>query len=676
MKSKWMRIVFLVLLFIGMLPPAYPVQAKVMVKNFQELKEALECEQKRQIELGADISLSCPITIRGHKVIDGNHYTLQRGKKKGTLYGGTLFLMMGVQCEWKNVTVSGAGNSSGADGKVFGRLLEARKGRTVLGAGCLFEKNVNRQLAVDGGGALRIQSGAQCIINGGELARNENVSCGAGVRIEKGGRVTIYGGKIMNNQVRGAAAVKGFEGLGAAIYNEGELRIRGGVIKGNRAIAYSTAGRRYGGAGGALYNRGICVISGGVIQDNYASQRGGAIYTEAPSVLEITGGRTEANRDDEKRPIRLSGSCMLGKSASVEQLYVAASANVIVNNNWRSKKQVVVEPHSYEAGLCLLRGGRGNFVLKKRAEWMLKREKDGYYIAKKGKKKKDEKRGKAIKGNGKNEDRQRVKPVKKLPKGPRIQCERKRLVFYEGEYVTKDVLCYGVTARSKSGTALPLKVKGEAFQNGRLNTEQASAGNVTFWAKEAGYQKAEVTVKYKIKGNRKPTLKTAPRYLFLDELKGLDREKWKILLWEGMDWKDDCCKREDAIVETKVEYSNLNENREGKYIVKGCIRDQYGHRYYMRAGEKRRYGRGKSTCFTISITAVERRAYAKENPMPQIRFSPVSQGGRVREEWHFSREAVTAIQQFMERRENPFSRETNQEFIRRFEKYKRRGVSG
>lgn len=186
--------------FIRNASPVVSVQAKVIVKNFEELKEVLECEQKKQIELGADIPLLRSITIRGHKVIDGKHYTLRRGKKKGALYGGTLFLMMGVQCEWKDVTISGAGTSSPAEGNVFGRLLEVRKGRTVLGEGSVWEKNVNRNLAVDGGGAIWVQSGAQCIIDGGQLSYNENVSCGAGVRIDKGGRMTIYEGKIIDNR--------------------------------------------------------------------------------------------------------------------------------------------------------------------------------------------------------------------------------------------------------------------------------------------------------------------------------------------------------------------------------------------------------------------------------------------------------------------------------------------
>lgn len=44
----------------------------------------------------------------------------------------------------------------------------------------------------------------------------------------------------------------------------------------------------------------------------------------------------------------------------------------------------------------------------------------------------------------------------------------------------------------------------------------------------------------------------------------------------GISWKDDCCKREDAIVETEVEYSKLKENGAGEYIVRGVSETSTG----------------------------------------------------------------------------------------------------
>ena len=86
MKGRWIRIVLFALILSETILLSFPVQAKVIVKDFEELKEVLECEQKKQIELGADISLLRPITIRGHKVIDGKRYTLRRGKKLSLIH--------------------------------------------------------------------------------------------------------------------------------------------------------------------------------------------------------------------------------------------------------------------------------------------------------------------------------------------------------------------------------------------------------------------------------------------------------------------------------------------------------------------------------------------------------------------------------------------------------------
>lgn len=666
MNRKWRSIAIIFLVLVQATLLSFPSRAKVIVKNYGELKEALECDQKKQIELGADITIFNSITIRGDKVIDGKNHKLQRGKRKGNVYRGTLFLMLGIQCEWKNVTISGSGNSPDVDGEVFGRLLEARQGKTIFSSGCVWKKNINNRLAVDGGGALWIKRGAQCIMAGGEISYNENVSCGAGVRIEKGGRVLVRGGKICDNRVRGVAKVKGFEGLGAAIYNEGELIIKGGMIKRNKAMAYSSATREYGGAGGAVYNRGVCVIAGGAIQDNYASQRGSAIYADSQSTTELSGGIIASNQDAEKRPIWLDSSCVLGKSATIEQLYIGDSASVRVRSNWNKKKRVLVEPASYEIGLCLLRGAKGNFVLKAKQGMKLERKKDAYYIVQVSKKRKK----KALKEKEQKENK--VKERKKvLPRGPQIICERKRLVFYEGEYVSKEILCYGVRAQDSNGVLLPISVSGHGIKDGKLNTSRVSTGSITFRAKKSGCRPTKKTVAYEVRANKKPIIRTAPRFFFLDELKELDEKQWKELLWEGLGLEDDCCKREDAVVETQVEHSNINKNAAGKYIVRGCVRDQYGHRYYMKSGEKRRYGKGKRAYFSVSVTVVERLSISKEKKMPQLRFLPAAQTNGIKEEWKFSRETVRDIQQFMEQREDPFSQETNQEFIRRYQKFRK-----
>lgn len=667
MKGKGRNLSCLFVFLVGMVSLTYPSQAKEIVKDYGELKAALEDTGTRQIELGADIFVSGSIKIRGTKVIDGRGHTLERSKKRGNVYGGTLFLMLGNHCEWKNVTISGAGKDSQVVGKVFGRLLEARRGKTIVGDGCVWKDNVNNRLAVDGGGALWIKKEAQCQIVGGEVSHNENVSCGAGIRVEKGAQLLVQSGRIANNIVRGAAAVEGFEGLGAAIYNEGTVTIKSGVLEKNKAIAYSNDAANYGGAGGAIYNRGDCIIMGGAIQNNFASQRGSAVYSDRCASLEICGGFLLANQDAEKRPLWVDGSCILGKKAMFQQIYIADTADVKVGRDWDKRQPVTVEPAGYQKGRCLLRGAKGNFILKRKNGYRLIRKNGGYYIDFnyiEEKKKSGHRKNKNI-NMGKEPGSTRIR-------GPQIVCERKSLLFYEGEYVSKEVLCYGVSSKDARGKVLSVDVKGREIKKGVLDTSHVGRGCVTYYTKDRHNRESKRRVTFEIIGNRKPQVKTAPRFFFLDEVEQVNQEKWKKMLWEGMHWQDDKDNREELKLETRVELGNFNKKGAGKYIVKGCVRDQYGHRYYMKSGERRRYGKGKMTNFTIEITVVERSS-SGNGILPYIRFSRVTSGEVVEEEWHFSSKTILEIQQFMKQSHNPFSQETNQEFIRRYQACRRGG---
>lgn len=668
MKKRIGSLVCLFLLLITSFSFPIPSQAKVIVKSYQELKEQLEYDGSRQIELGADISLTDSITIRGIKKINGKGHVLERSKTKGKVYGGTLFLMLGKKSEWKNVTVSGGGKAGNVVGKVFGRLLEARQGKTILGSGCIWKNNINDRLAVDGGGALWIKKGAQCHIQGGEISHNENVSRGAGVRVEKGAQLVVEKGRLVNNVVRGIDAAEGFEGLGAAIYNEGKVTIKGGSLEGNRAVAYTNNVASYGGAGGAVYNRGDCTIMGGAIRNNHASLRGSAVYSDRHASLKLSGGALLSNWDAENRSLWLGGSCTLDKNVSIQQLFIASSAFVTVKKNWRAKQKVMIEPSSYAIGYCIMHGVKGNFVLKEKSGLQLIYKRDGYYIARVKRQ-----------NSQKTESKARVQEDKKektketlLPK-PQIVCENDPLIFYEGEYVTKEVLGHGVSAIDAEGRKLSVTWKGKGIKKEILDTTHAGKGSITFRAKDSHGQVTAKIIKYVIKKNKKPVVRTIPQTIFLDEIGKMSEEQWKAMLWESIRWQDDYESMEELKRETIVEYSNFKEKRVGNYRIQGHVRDQYGHRYYMKPGERRRYGEGRVTTFFIDVTIVERRLSSQESPLPLIRFVLPSSATDVIEEWHFDSRAILEIQKFMDGRADPFSQETNQEFIRMFQKYRRAG---
>lgn len=642
-------------------------QAKELVRSYEELKVAMECEGVKHIELGADISLPGSITIRGIKLLDGKGHMLERSKKKGKVYGGTLFLMMGHQCEWKNVTISGAGRSSHVVGKVFGRLLEARHGMTIIGSGCVWKNNVNNCLAVDGGGALWIKKDAKCRIVGGEISQNENVSCGAAIRVENGAQISVQSAKIANNVVRGIATYKGFEGLGAAIYNEGMITIKNSVLENNRAVAFINDTAKYGGAGGAIYNRGDCIIMGGAIKNNFASQRGSAIYTEHQASLELCGGSFLSNQDAEDRPLWADGSCILRKNVKLQQIYIPANADVKVGKEWNKEQRVIVEPGLYKKGHCLLHGAKGNFVLKKKRGFRLVRKKDKYYIESDYGKKKEKSESENTRKT--NEQKKQTNVIRK---GSQIICERNQLVFYEGEYVSEEVLCYGVSGKDVTGRELSVTVTGEGIKGGVLDTKHVRKGSVTYGTTDSQNQKLSRTVTYEVKENRRVEVKTVPRYFFLDEVEQAGKEKWKEMLFAGLRWRDDCEKTEELKKETVVELDKLGKVEDGKYVIKGYVKDQYGHRYYMKSGEKRRYGEGKLTVFFIEVMIAKRNS-SNNDRARRVRYSKTVSGNEVMEEWNFDSKTIWEIKKFMKQRDNPFSQETNQEFIRRYGRCKKEG---
>lgn len=296
MKKKWFIWICIGILCGMVVDREQKSYAKVIVRNYHELKQVLNDGGEQLVELGANIVISDTILIRGSKTIVGKGYRLERNRSGARVYGGTLFLMLGKKCEWKQVIVSGNSNAKHVKGKVFGKLLEMRSGKTVIGKGSVWKDNKNRTLAVDGGGALLIRRGARCDLEGGVICDNVNVSCGAGIRVDFGGELYMKQGEITENQSHGIAKQSGFDGLGGAIYNEGKLVITGGVIRKNQVRAYIEENVKYGGAGGGIYNKGRCVIENVTIKENGASQYGDDVYSEEGAEIKIQHGILKENR--------------------------------------------------------------------------------------------------------------------------------------------------------------------------------------------------------------------------------------------------------------------------------------------------------------------------------------------------------------------------------------------
>ena len=644
MVKRISAMMWLVLILTLGLYPVKQAEAHAKVSSFREFRTACGERGEETIELLNDIPIEGPVVIRGRKRIDGHGHTLERSKEKGKVYGGCLFLVRDGECQWENVTVSGGGTNKNVLGKVFGRLVEVRQGSMTIGEKCLFCDNINDRLIVDGGGAIQIGSNGICIMKAGEIRNNQNVSRGAGFFVEKGGYLTVKGGFIRNNKVMGAGAVKEFDGRGGAIYSEGSVSIVGGTIAGNQAQAYHEGEIRYGGIGAA-------------------------VYVDSGSALYVGGGMFYENSDDRKSPFWIQGNLTLAGKPVLERVYLSSDVYIRTNGSFYPRKKVFIQPEKYRTGTCLVKGKRTPFELVPKKLFKLERRLDGCYI------KKVTRKPASTKKTEKKEPEVRLQmspspsPAKRKTRKPKIFTEKSHFVFYVGEIVERQVMLYGVRAEDSRGDDITDAVKIIQPKNEILPTDKEGRGKIIYEVENRKGVKTKAKITYEIQKNHPPVVRTAPRFLFISEVEGYTGQQWKALLLQGCRLSDDCEMSGELEESTVIDLRNLKEMRAGKWEVVLNVRDQYGHRFYMRKGEKRRYGKGIITAVNIPVTLVDYSDLGQKD-IGYIRFTEPGAEDKVQEEWSFTANQIGRIQKFMDAREDPFDQNTNQEFLRIFKECK------
>ncbi len=652
-----LKINFLVIFFMFIcsffLCPTDEIHAVTRVSDYEELKQVLTQSGSDKLVLQNDIIMEDKIVIRGSKIIDGRGHSLMRSKKKNKVYGGTLFYVQGTSCLFQNISVTGCGKNKNVKGNVFGRLMEVKAGTLYLGENCVLKDNVNDQLAIDGGGALLIHDGGECVIAGATISGNHNLSIGAGIYVKKGGELTIKSGVLRGNRSEALGAMDGFDGKGAGIYNAGRVTISGGTITANKALACQKGGVEYGGVGGG-------------------------IYTESQALLTITGGVIYGNKDAKQSPLWIEGKMTIS-GGTIEDVTYAGKASTIRAKTHLSSA-ITLKPYAYKDGLCLAKGKKGSFVLLEKEGYKLTHKKGGYYITKKTKKKSqaskevkedkntEAKTNKADIESDAEDDKssQKDKEKNETKKGaPVIDCKYSKLSFYVGEKVDRDVLLYGVTAVDIDGADITADL--QILGADSLDTSHIGDGTICYKVKGKSEAAVKKKVAYQIKKNHAPKVSVAPRYLFAREVAGYNKEQWQELL-----------QAECLILDEEDTSKNLRSNitwylddisgyTEGTREITLHVRDQYGHRYYMDPGEKRQYGTGLETIAVITVTLVDDSVQEGQVSVGHLRFVEPDATGGNGECWHFTAEDIYDVQEYVQSRDDPFDSETNQEFMRRYE---------
>ncbi|MCH5266352.1 MAG: InlB B-repeat-containing protein [Lachnospiraceae bacterium] len=650
-----------------------PVLAAQKVSDCKALKQALEMPGKETIILAADISVPTALHAKGEKILDGNGHEIRRGQGKNTVYGGTLLVAEGNSLRIQNAVLSGSAGKKEKD-YIYGRLAEVRHGRLILGQRSVLQNNRNESQAADGGGAVLVQKNGICILEGGEISGNRTVTGGAGIRIEAGGEFVIKGGAIRDNVSQGLGAVEDFDGRGGAIYNAGRIVIYGGRIEGNQAKKYSDGKMDYGGVGGMLYNRGECYITGGTIEKNTASFGGGAIYTDSGSRLQIAGGKFLGNQAGRGAEVYFAGgSCHLAGRPEIASLYVEKNRIVTVARNFTGKRTILLIPGHYREDVCLVKtskkGMLKRFTLEKKSGFYLRRKKDGLYL----RQEKYQIIYRTDGGKGVMEPTDFL-PDKKISLAKNCfwregyefagwshkKQESTNVEYHDGQKVQmgkRTVVLYAVWRPKQENT--------QAHEKQRKKKERK------LFAGEFAQKEKGVSKKYKIKiiSNHRPVIRVAPRYFFSWEVQNNTETKWRETLFQGCQIKDDWDKTEDLQKVAEFDWNGLLDNQPGTYHVHLRIRDQYGHRFYMKSGQKKRYGTGKVTWADITVTVVggNKQEKTTEGAVRFLQVSNFEDGDLESEEiWCFGPEDIQKIKQYMGEREDPFSGETNRIFLERF----------
>lgn len=496
--------------------------------------------------------------------------------------------------------------------RVYGRLINVKGGTLVLEKGSALTHNRDTGRREEGGGAVTVCRKGKLIIRGGEICGNAAAQ-GAAVLVKRGGYMRMKGGVIWGNKSRGIGAIEGFDGRGGAVSNYGTAVISGGMLLDNAAVGFTAGQMVYGGVGGMLYNRGSCAITGGTIESNRAACGGGAIYCDRYSTLRILAGNFQGNQADRGRTLFFSGkSCILNVNLKEREIFVKSGCKI---------SRSLSEPEGKQEK---------------------KRDKINWDIT-----------------------------------------GRKR-IYYTGEEVGKKELLYGIQAqmdgRDVTNKVFLCRVSGNAGRrysaDGLFDTKREGRGRLIYSVRGKGVGKKGIAIPYEVRKNCLPGIRTAPRFLFTWEVRGFSKEQWKKMLWEGVALKDREDREQELWQQAVFDWGRIREGKAGAYRIRVRIRDQWGHRFYMKDGEAVRYGKGREISADIPVTLVEENGVAQDTGRA-VRFLPESQKsyGLV-QEWYFPAALLVTVRARMRAYVDPFSEAANRDFLERFGMAKRKRNSG
>lgn len=554
-------------------------------------------------------------------------------------------------------------------------------------------------------------------ISGGKIGENQASFAGGAIYTNKSGMVILEGGRIYHNLAE---------------------NMRGGGI-------YVSASSRV-------------FISGGEIKENVA-EHGSQIFMSSTTtgMLSMTGGSVYG----EAGIYYGGGQISVSGNPKIQSIYMKGNQIITVNKTLQTANVCELCPEKYEEGKQLVSICSGEseekvkkaFSLKKRKYYVLEAKKHGLYIEREkykikyaanggmgsmgeqtvrvGKKALLSKCGFKREGYGfvgwsykaiinvKKEDI-RYKDEEKVKnlgsdgevitlyalwvRKPVWTEQKKLLSFYESEFISKDILKYGLQVDDEQDGDLTEKIvvkrvilpsQKEQTVLKKLPTENENIGRgiVIFSVQNSFGISSEYQRPYEVVENEMPQIKGEDRYYFVNEYTQDELGQGKEDVLKTIILLDDVEVSEDLWERAEISWRELNFQKSGQYQIEISVKDQYGNRFYMKEGQKKQYGKGKRVKKEITVNVVEyenevllnsKKGYVRfinESHLDSLSLNSIWRSGEYEkllneslgkkeveyeEVWHITREDKKKIKIFLQEQSRPLSSEANNKFLEQF----------
>lgn len=588
------------------------------------------------------------------------------------------------------------------------------------------------------GGAVYTNEESQVSLEGGEIYENRaEDQRGGGIYISASSEVRVSGGKIWNNTARhgtqiflsstssGILTVSGgkISGAGTAVWNNGaSIKVTGGEIRGsecglrNLGVSQIRGGNISGGEKGIFHDEGKLFLSGNIqvnriqiTEEQHVTVdlklwiRGGCElvperYQEGKLLVRITSGEQERevqkNFSLKKRKRFIlearSGGLYIGREKYVIKFDANGGVGEMREQKVYVDETVPLDPCTYKRSGYGFVGWSAQLIPKVTEPGMIK-WKD--------------------KGSVKNlaEDGESILLYALWVKAPMFSRGEAELVFYEEEQVDQEIMHYGIRAEDELEGDLTGKIRVEKiilpdFRElkgaDRLPTDSdhLGKGSIVLSTANSFGVSSQWIQRYEVISNAAPELEVSDRYYFVSEIQNSQKEEILQDFRRSIRFRDDIETQEQLEHGLEISWEKPDFDRAGSYRVHVRIRDQFGHRFYMKPGEQRRYGRGKLSAKEFAVHVVDRenditieeegyvrfisREYLdslspdsvwKTEKLRRLLEDSLNKGQEQYEEvWVITGEDKKRIKSFIKTQENPFSRESNKNFIEMFSRLRKK----